>query len=246
MTSRLARWIRDPCSGGRFLANLFLPCAAALALSSCASTRGGSIPYDVADFGAPDAPAAATLDQNYQIAPLDKLKITVFQVPDLSGDYQVDLTGNVAMPLIGNVKAVDMTPVELQKSLADKLSVSYLKNPDVTVGITESSGSNVTVEGSVRAPGVFPAMSKMTLIQAIALARGPDDSANERRVAVFRQIGGRRMAAAFDLKDIREGKQKDPDIYRGDIIVVDGNSAKKAYRDLLRSLPLVGLFTPVL
>jgi polysaccharide export outer membrane protein len=223
-----------------------LVCAVALVLASCASTRGGDIPYDVADFGRPDAPSTATLDANYQIAPLDQLKINVFQVPDLSGDYQVDLTGHIAMPLIGNVKAVDLSPTELQKSIADKLSVSYLKNPDVTVGVTQSTGSAITVEGAVRAPGVFPVLSKITLIQAMALAHGPDDTANERRIAVFRQIDGKRMAAAFDLKDIREGKQKDPDIYRGDIVVVDGSSAKKAYRDFLRSLPLVSIFTPVL
>src|SRR5690606_23850492 len=89
----------------------------ALALSACASKRGGSIPYDVADFGAPDTQTATVLDENYQIAPLDTLKVNVFQVEDLSGDYEVDLTGHIAMPLIGNVRAVDMTTAQLQASL---------------------------------------------------------------------------------------------------------------------------------
>lgn len=223
-----------------------MACTAALLLASCAGTRGGDIPYNVTNFGQPDALSATVLDENYQIAPLDTLAVNVFQVPDLSGQYQVDLTGNIAMPLIGSVKAVDMTTVQLQKALKDKLSVSYLKNPDVTVGIAKSSGSTVTVDGSVRQAGVFPVLSKLTLIQAVALAGGTTTDANARRVAVFRRIDGKRMAAAFDLEDIRRGKEPDPEIYRGDIIVVDGNSAKANYRTLLQSIPLVGLFAPVL
>lgn len=216
-----------------------------LVLSGCASTRGGSIPYDVADFGEPDSISTMTLDEDYQIAPLDKLTINVFQVPDLSGEYDVDLTGHIAMPLIGNVRAVDLTTTQLSEELFRRLNETYLRNPDVTVGIASSSGSNITVEGSVNNPGVFPVPGRVTLIQAIAMARGTDDSANERRVAVFRQIDGRRMAAAFDLQSIRRGEEEDPAIYRGDIIVVDGSSAKQAYRDFLRSMPLANLFVPV-
>lgn len=221
-------------------------CLAGLLLASCWSTRGGNIPYEVADFGAPDPISNTTLDENYQIAPLDTLKINVFQVEDLSGEYEVDLTGHIAMPLIGNVKAVDLTTVQLQEELAKKLSVSYLKDPDVTVGITKSVGSNITVEGSVQKPGVFPIPGKVSLLQAVAMAQGTDDAANERRVAIFRRIDGQRMAAAFDLVSIRRGEAEDPIVYRGDIIVVDGSSTKKAWRDVMRSMPMLGLFNPVL
>lgn len=248
-TERQGFWLSfdGPFRSRSLCAGRALACAAvALLLTSCASTRGGDIPYNVTNFGQPDAFSATVLDENYQIAPLDTLTVTVFQVPDLSGQYQVDLTGHIAMPLIGSVKAVDLTTVQLQKALQDKLAVSYLKNPDVTVGIAKSSGSTVTVDGSVKQAGVFPVLSKLTLIQAIAMAGGTDDTANERRVAVFRRIDGKRMAAAFDLTDIRRGKEPDPEIYRGDIIVVDGNSAKSNYRDFLRSIPLVSVFTPLL
>lgn len=250
-----------PLSGGAFLAaggvasnvsavwrkglTWLVGICAVLALAGCASTRGGSIPYDVAEFGQPDAISTITLDENYQIAPLDKLSVNVFQVGDLTGEYSVDLTGHIAMPLIGSVRAVDLTTAELQQELYHKLNETYLRNPDVTVGVLSSSGSSITVEGSVRRPGVFPVPGRVTLIQSIAMAGGTDDAANERRVAVFRQIDGQRMAAAFDLLDIRRGEEDDPVIYRGDIIVVDGSSAKRAHRDLLRSLPLASLFMPV-
>jgi polysaccharide export outer membrane protein len=216
-----------------------------LALAACTTTRGGSIPYDVQNFGPPDTRTVETLGDDYRIAPLDTLAIKVFQVPDLSGEYQVDLTGNIAMPLIGNVKAVNLTTDEMQASLKEKLSLSYLKNPDVTVGIAKATGSNITVDGSVNNPGVFPIAGKTSLIQAIAMARGLDDTANQHRVAIFRQIDGKRMAAAFDLQTIRNGKAEDPPIYRGDIIIVDGSSAKKAYKDVLRSIPLLAIFGPL-
>ncbi len=223
----------------------FIGLCLALVLAGCASSRGGSIPYDVADFGQPDAISTITLDENYQIAPLDKLSVNVFQVPDLTGEYSVDLTGHIAMPLIGSVRAVDLTTAQLQQELYRKLNETYLRNPDVTVGVISSSGSSITVAGSVSSPGVFPVPGRITLIQSIAMAGGPDDAANERRVAVFRQIDGQRMAAAFDLTDIRRGEAEDPLIYRGDIIVVDGSRVRQAQRDLLRSLPFVNLFAPV-
>jgi polysaccharide export outer membrane protein len=216
----------------------------ALALAACQSSRGGSIPYEPADFGAPDPQSSQLLDTDYLISPLDTLKVSVFQVPDLSGEYEVDMTGQIALPLIGSVKAVDLTTAQLQQTLALKFGETYLKDPDVTVGITKSAGSNITVEGSVNAPGLFPVPGKVTLIQAIAMARGTDDTANERRVAVFRQIDGQRMAAAFDLIDIRRGEAEDPTIYRGDIIIVDGSSTKKAFRDMISTMPLVRMFTP--
>jgi protein involved in polysaccharide export with SLBB domain len=57
------------------------------------------------------------LDEDYRISPFDTLKVSVFQVPDLSGDFEVDLTGNIGMPLIGNVKAVGLTTNELDQRI---------------------------------------------------------------------------------------------------------------------------------
>ena len=77
---------------------------AALLAAGCADKRGGSIPYNTA-LPAPDAPRVVTLEQNYRIAPLDTLTVRVFKMPDLSGDFEVDLTGNLQLPLIGSVTA---------------------------------------------------------------------------------------------------------------------------------------------
>lgn len=222
-----------------------LAASALLLLAGCAGTRGGPIPYDVQDFGRPDAPTVAPLEDDYQIAPLDTLKIAVFQVPDLSGEFEVDLTGNIAMPLIGNVKAVSKTPSALQTELAQRLGEKYLQNPDVSVGVKSSSRRSVTLEGAVRSPGMYPIQAPVTLIQAIAMAKGVGEDANPRRVAVFREIGGKRMAAAFDLTSIRKGAAEDPKIYSGDIIVVDGSRVRAIQREILSSLPILGVFNPL-
>ena len=218
--------------------------AAGLALGSCAGTRGGPIPYDVQGFGTPDAPTLATLGSDYRIAPMDTVTVKVFKMADLSGDYQVDLTGHISMPLIGEVKAAELTTAQLDQSLTSRLGEKYLENPDVSVGVKESTLRSVTVDGAVKQAGSFPVMGPVTLMQAVARAGGASEDANPRRVAVFRTIGGKRQAAAFDLVSIRRGEAEDPPIYSGDIIVVDGSSIKAIQKQLLNSLPILSIFRP--
>jgi len=218
--------------------------AATLVTAGCAGTRGGPIPYEVQGFRAPDAPEAATVEEDYRIATLDTLRVNVFQVADLSGEFQVDLAGNIAMPLVGNVPAVGLTMAQLQQSITQQLGQRYLNNPDVTVGLSGSSQRVISVDGAVKRPGPIPVQVDMTLMQAVAAAGGTDEYSNPRRVAIFRQIDGRRMAAAFDLTRIRRGQAEDPEVYRGDIIVVDGSRIRQLQRDILNSIPVLTLFRP--
>lgn len=212
--------------------------------SSCADKRGGPIPYNVSDFGTPDRPQPLTLAQDYRIAPLDTLSVKVFKMPELSGDYEVDLTGQISLPLIGNVKAVNLTTAELDNKLTEQFGAKYLQNPDVSVGVKSSTRASITVDGSVAKSGALPAVASMTLMQAVAQAGGISENGNPRRVAVFRQIDGQRQAAAFDLTAICRGEAQDPKIYAGDIIVVDGSQTKALQRQLLNSLPILSIFKP--
>jgi polysaccharide export outer membrane protein len=226
------------------LASRMFAGALLFALAACASTRGGPIAYDQGTFQAPDPPKVAALESGYRIAPMDTVAVKVFRMPDLSGDYQVDLTGQISMPLIGEVRAVDMTTAQLDDSLTKKLGEKYLENPDISVGIKDSARRNITVDGAVKNAGAFPAAGETSLMQAIAQAGGVNEEANARRIAVFRTIGGQRQAAAFDLVSIRRGEMPDPKIYPGDIIVVDGNGVKAAYRQILNSFPILSIFRP--
>ena len=231
-------------NGGSAAARLVLLAIAAAGLAGCVDSRGGPIPYDVAGFGVPDAPTVVTLEQNYRIAPLDTLSVRVFKMADLTGDYEVDLTGKISMPLIGEISAIDLTTAELDQRLTAKLGEKYLENPDISVGIKSSTRRSVTVDGSVGKSGTFSINGPTTLIQAIAAAGGVSENGNPRRVAVFRQIGGQRQAAAFDLTSIRRGQAPDPPVYAGDIIVVDGSATKAAQRQILNSLPILSIFRP--
>ena len=213
----------------------------AFLVTSC-STRGGTIPYDVQGFKAPDAPTSIATEDAYKLAPLDVVTVTVFQVPDLSHDYTVDYTGRFTMPLVGSVNAIGLSTNELANQLQARLGERYLRDPNVVVALKESTGRLITIDGAVKEPGVFPAVGPLTLMQAVAMAHGVDGSANPRRVAVFRVIDGNRMAAAFDLTDIRRGQQEDPAVYAGDTIIVDGSRLKDAQAKIFASIPLLPVF----
>src|SRR5438270_11748094 len=87
-----------------------------LVLASCADTRGGSIAYD-RPLSAPDEVTYQTLASDYKIAPMDKLSVKVFKMEDLTGDYDVDLAGNISLPLIGQVQAANLTTAQLDDQL---------------------------------------------------------------------------------------------------------------------------------
>ncbi len=218
-------------------------CATAL-ISGCADKRGGPIPYSPSSFGTPDAPSVVPLGSGYKIAPLDTLSIKVFKMPDLSGDFEVDLTGQISMPLIGSITATDYTTAQLDQQLTQKLGAKYLENPDVSVGVKSSSSRSVTVDGAVNKAGGFPVNGTLTLMQAVAQAGGATQEANIRRVAIFRTIGGKRQAAAFDLASIRRGEMDDPPVYAGDIVIVDGSSIKALQKQILNTLPVLSIFKP--
>ncbi len=218
--------------------------AAGLTLTGCADSPGGPIPYNVSNFGVPDSPEVVPLEEGYKIAPMDTLTVKVFKMPDLTGDYEVDLAGNISMPLIGELRAYDLTTAQLDDSLTQRLGEKYLENPDVSVGIKSSTRRSVTVDGAVTRAGSYPINGPTTLMQAVAAAGGAREDANIRRVAVFRTISGQRQAAAFDLQNIRRGEAQDPPVYAGDIVVIDGSAIKAAQKQIFQSFPMLSIFAP--
>ena len=217
--------------------------AAMTMIASCSDTRGGSIPYD-RPLAAPDEQKFQTLPEDYRIAPMDTLTIKVFKADDLSGDYSVDLAGHISMPLVGQVEAANLTTDQLDEKLTQLLGQKYYEHPDVSVAIKQSTAHVVTVDGAVTQSGQYPVAGPLTLIQAVALAHGTTEDANAHRVAVFRTISGQRQAAAFDLTSIRRGEAPDPQIYPGDIVVVDGSKIKEVEKQIFASVPLLGMFRP--
>lgn len=220
-----------------FIALLF-----GFALAGCVSRVSPSVARNPTSFAAPDAPDRSAVSDSYRLGALDTVSVNVFQVPDVSGDYQVDPTGNLNMPLIGRVNAQGQTLGQLQKSIHDKYGASYLQNPDVRVEIKAAVSQRITVDGAVNQPGIYPISGDTSLVQAIATAKGTTGDALISRVVIFRKINGQREAAVFDLRRIRRGDQNDPAVYGNDVVVVDGSRVRQTYRDLISTLPIIGLF----
>ncbi|MFN4091460.1 MAG: polysaccharide biosynthesis/export family protein [Brevundimonas sp.] len=219
-----------------------------LGLAGCAS-EGRSVAETTAaatiDPLALQAQATGTSPDQYLIGPTDVLKVSVFQVPDLSFDeLRVDSSGNIQMPLIGTVHAEDMTPRQLADTVSDLLGARYLQNPQVSVTVVESASQKVTVDGDVTKPGVYEMRGRTSLVQAVAMAEGPTRTADLSSVAVFRMVNGQRMVAVFDLRAIRNGAMEDPVILGDDVVVVDRSRLNSAMREILSAVPALAIFRP--
>jgi polysaccharide export outer membrane protein len=114
--------------------------------------------------------AAAQTTPAYQIAAGDKIGVTVIGQPDLSGEGTVDQIGNLRLPIVGDIRAVNLTPSELEKSIAGSLEKGYVRNPVVSVKIAEYRP--IYVLGMVRAPGSYPYREGLSVLGAIARAGG--------------------------------------------------------------------------
>ena len=214
-------------------------------LAGCAAGRSSDIPYAPASFNVqPDDPFAANPD--YRLGPSDVVTVSVFRAPEVTGDYRVNESGTIMMPLVGQVEVQGLTVAELAGALRQNLGSRYYVDPDVSVSLKEAASRRITVDGAVQQPGVYPLPGPTTLMQAVAMARGTTPDANLRRVVIFRQIGGQRMAAGFDLREIRSAQMEDPAVYASDIIIVDGNQTRQMWRDVLQTIPILALFRPLL
>src|SRR5882672_2551596 len=131
--------------------------------------------------------AHAASDQ-YKLGPGDKVRVTVFGNDQLSGEFQLDANGVVALPLIGEVDAHGRTTSELAAAVADKLSKDYLKNPQVSVEVIDYRPFYIL--GEVKNPGSYPFVNGMRVMNAVALAGGFTYRAREGRMKISRDVHG--------------------------------------------------------
>ncbi len=244
-----------------------LVAVAGLALAGCTgnSSLGGGNLQPNGEFsqtgGAPAARGSAaaaanqifaakgvndTSSEDYRIAGLDVIDVSVLGVPDLSRSVQVSSSGNITLPLIHQVKAGGKTTAQLERDIASKLQANYLQSPQVSVFVKEYNSQRITVDGAVQKPGIYPITGKTSLLQAIALAQGLNEVADPSGVIVFRSANGKRMAARFDVRKVRSGQINDPVLQAGDIVMVDESSGRTTLRDVKNFLPLTGLFSLLL
>ena len=211
-------------------------------LSSCASP--GPIAADpgiqLADLNELPAPI---VDEASVVRPQDTLRVSVFGFPDLSREFQVNASGDFQFPLIGSVEADGRTPLAIAQEISSRLRGRYVVKPEVTIDTIEQPGRLFTVGGQVKSPGRYPATGSITLLEAIAEAKGTSDTARLEDVLIFRTVNEQRFIGIYNLGAIQRGNYLDPAVYADDIIQV---GASPAQRRLALLTSLTPLLTPII
>ena len=176
--------------------------------------------------------------RSYVVGPFDRVSIDVYGVPEISRTVNVDASGVISLPLVGIVPAAGKTAVELAAAIADRLRGRYVRTPEVTIN-TETVNQTITVDGEVQQPGLYPVTGRMTLIRAVATARGLSEYANANHVVVFRKVDGKQMAALYDLRAIRQGMYEDPEVYANDVVSVGESGSARIFQRVVASSALL-------
>ena len=197
------------------------------------------------ELPAPDRTDLLSDSRPYLIGPFDKLKIDVFGIDELSKkEVQTDASGRISFPLAGVIEAAGRTPGEIEEELESRLRSRYVRDPQVTVNLSETVSQVITVDGQVREPGLFPVVGRMTLMRAVATAKGTSEFAKLDDVVIFRTVKGQDFAALYNLQAIRRGSYEDPEVFANDIVIVGDSKARRLFKDALQLVPL--LTTPLI
>jgi polysaccharide biosynthesis/export protein len=216
-----------------------------LMLAACAGSGtkklSGSPEIQVVDGTSLPTPDRTDLrggDRPYLIGAFDKLTIDVFGIEELSTkEVQADASGRISFPLAGIIEAAGATPGELEIIIEERLRARFVRDPQVTVNLKETVSQVVTVDGNVREPGLYPVIGRMTLMRAVATAKGTAEFAKLSDVVIFRTVKGQNMAAIYNLKAIRRGTYVDPEVFANDVVVVGDSQAQRLLKGSLTALP---------
>lgn len=222
-----------------------------VALAGCAHSKlaadaglaGGKDAVPVAASGALPPPERSDLlaeTRPYYIGPFDRLVIDVVGIEELSKkEVQTDAGGRISFPLAGIIEAAGKTPAEVEQIIEQRLRTAYVRDPQVTINLKEIVSQVVTVDGQVKQPGLYPVVGRMTLMRAVATAKGLDEFAKLEDVVVFRTVNGQKLAGLYNLKAIRRGTYDDPEIYANDVVVVGESKSRRLFKDGLQLLPAI-------
>lgn len=130
--------------------------------------------------------ASRELVETYELGAGDKVHVTVFNEPQLSGDFSVSSDGKISLPLIGDVTVVGKTTAAAAKDIQARLAEGYILDPRVSMEV--ATYRPFFILGEVRAPGQYPYSSGLTALNAIATAQGYTPRAKKKTVLI-RQFG---------------------------------------------------------
>lgn len=174
-------------------------------------------PVDVAKAqpSSPDTPpqrVSPVKPDSYVIGAEDILSINVWKEQEVSRQVPVRPDGMISLPLLGDVKAAGLTPLQLQDQLTTELK-KYISDPQVTVIVTQVNSLSFNVVGEVLKPGYYPLTRRMTVLDAIALAGGFRDFAKVKKIYVLRtEADGKQVRLPFNYKNVVKGKNSNQNI----------------------------------
>src|SRR5713226_8204355 len=169
----------------------------------------------------PAAVQPAAEDPAYKIGPQDVLKIDVWREDQLTRTVPVRPDGKITLPLLNDVQAAGLTPMDLAGVIRDELK-NYVNNPQVTVSVTEINSRRIYVTGEVARAGAYPLLPQMTVLQALSSSGGFTQFARLKNIHVLRTVNGERAKLPFNYKEAINGKNpaQDIELQTGDVIVV--------------------------
>ncbi len=162
----------------------------------------------------------ATDSDQYVIGPEDVLHIHVWGEEALTiNAVPVRMDGKISLPLVDDVQAAGLTPLQLKVALTEKLK-GFVDNPTVSVTVLEANSFKVYVTGEVKQPGVMRIRSPVTLVKLITMAGGFTEWANRKKILIITRENGKEKRITANYNKIIDGKEPDIVIKQGDIIVV--------------------------
>ncbi len=158
---------------------------------------------------------------NYVIGPEDILYIHVWKEEHLSKTVPVRMDGKISLPLIDEVQAAGLTPLQLKELLMKKLK-EFVDIPNISVMVMEANSFKVYVSGQVKNPGVYRLRSETSLLQIIPMAGGFTDWANPKKILIIRKEDGKEKRITVNYKKIVKGEDPQSNIIlkAGDTIIV--------------------------
>jgi polysaccharide export outer membrane protein len=194
----------------------------ALLLCGAMTAVQGQTPAPPAQAGSAADTTQMTAPNNstYVIGAEDTLHVAVWKEPDLTATLPVRPDGKVSMPLLNDVQAAGLTPMQLADSITEKLK-KYVTDPRVTVVVTGMNSQRVYLLGEVNHTGAMPLLPGMTVLQAVGNA-GFTQFANTKNIYVLRQENGKQVKIPFNYKKVIKGQDMSQNIQLkpGDTIVV--------------------------
>jgi polysaccharide biosynthesis/export protein len=170
-----------------------------------------------------DSPRTTSVptDPNYVIGPQDVVDINVWKEPELTRSVPVRPDGKISMPLLNDVQAGGLTPMQLTAQISAALK-KFISDPQVTVVVTQINSQRIYILGEVTRPGAFPLVSGMSLLQALSSAGGFTMFANVKKIYLLRTVNGKQEKYPFNYTDVIHGKatQENIPLSSGDTIVV--------------------------